>query len=343
MNRSPPRPASPGSRIAGLGHYRPDRVVTNDDLSQIMDTNDEWIRSRVGIAERRFAGADESVASMGARAGAKALAEAGLHAGPRSTRSSSPPAAWSPRSRTPPTQIAGALGIHAPGLVRHQRRVRRLLLRHRRRRPGGPDRRVAQRAGGRLGEAHRLDQARRPGDRDHLRRRRRRRRGHRRRRTRHRPGDLGQRREPHSRPSGSRAATATSSRRARPSSAGPPPRSPRWRSGRPRPPASQLADIDVLVTHQANLRIIDAIAKKIDRRRRAGRTSRSAGTSSPPATPRRRPFRSRWTGCGRPARSPPATWCSSVAFGAGLTYASQVFSCPVTGHRRIAATGNSPR
>jgi 3-oxoacyl-[acyl-carrier-protein] synthase-3 len=89
-------------------------VVTNDDLSQIMDTNDEWIRSRVGIAERRFAGIDDSVVSMGARAGAKALAEAGLQptdidaiiVATCSLNSPVPHAA---------TQIAGALGIHAPG------------------------------------------------------------------------------------------------------------------------------------------------------------------------------------------------------------------------------------
>ena len=61
------RPGSPGSRISGLGHFRPDRVVTNAELSLIMDTNDEWIRSRVGIAERRFGGEDDSVVSMGAR------------------------------------------------------------------------------------------------------------------------------------------------------------------------------------------------------------------------------------------------------------------------------------
>ena len=40
---------TPGARILGLGGYQPDRVVTNDDLAKIVDTNDEWIRSRVGI------------------------------------------------------------------------------------------------------------------------------------------------------------------------------------------------------------------------------------------------------------------------------------------------------
>jgi 3-oxoacyl-[acyl-carrier-protein] synthase-3 len=108
------RPGSPGSQITGLGHYRPDRIVTNDELSQVMDTNDEWIRSRVGIAERRFAGADDTVVSMGARASAKALAEAGLHPSDIDTVIV---ATCSLDSQVPhaATQIAGALGIHAPG------------------------------------------------------------------------------------------------------------------------------------------------------------------------------------------------------------------------------------
>ena len=41
------------SKITGLGFYVPDNVVTNDDLSKLMDTNDEWIVSRTGIKERR--------------------------------------------------------------------------------------------------------------------------------------------------------------------------------------------------------------------------------------------------------------------------------------------------
>jgi len=108
------RAGSPGSQITGLGHYRPDRIVTNDELSQIMDTNDEWIRSRVGIAERRFAGADDTVVSMGARASAKALAEAGLHPSDIDTVIV---ATCSLDSQVPhaATQVAGALGIHAPG------------------------------------------------------------------------------------------------------------------------------------------------------------------------------------------------------------------------------------
>jgi 3-oxoacyl-[acyl-carrier-protein] synthase-3 len=68
----------PGSRILGFGGYQPDKVVTNDDLAKVVETNDEWIRSRVGIASRRVAAADETVADMAEAAGAKALAASGL-------------------------------------------------------------------------------------------------------------------------------------------------------------------------------------------------------------------------------------------------------------------------
>lgn len=67
------------SRIISLGHYQPSRIVTNDDLAQLVDTSDEWIRDRVGIVTRRIAG-DETVADMAAAAAGKALANSGLTA-----------------------------------------------------------------------------------------------------------------------------------------------------------------------------------------------------------------------------------------------------------------------
>jgi 3-oxoacyl-[acyl-carrier-protein] synthase-3 len=73
-----PFPAAPGARILSLGGYQPGNVVTNDDLAVHVDTNDEWIRSRVGIVSRRFAGPDESVTDMACAAGGKALASSGL-------------------------------------------------------------------------------------------------------------------------------------------------------------------------------------------------------------------------------------------------------------------------
>ena len=69
------------ARIAGLGQSVPSRVVTNDDLAKIVDTSDEWIRSRTGIAERRFAGEGESTATLAAVAGWRAREQAGVAPG----------------------------------------------------------------------------------------------------------------------------------------------------------------------------------------------------------------------------------------------------------------------
>jgi 3-oxoacyl-[acyl-carrier-protein] synthase-3 len=67
-----------GSRVVALGHYQPARVLTNDELATMVDTSDEWIRSRVGIQTRHIAGIDEPVDAMAAYAAGKALANAGL-------------------------------------------------------------------------------------------------------------------------------------------------------------------------------------------------------------------------------------------------------------------------
>jgi 3-oxoacyl-[acyl-carrier-protein] synthase-3 len=68
------------SRIIGQGFYVPERVVTNDDLSKIMDTSDEWIQERTGIQQRRWIekGSGETAATMGAEAARRAIAKAGL-------------------------------------------------------------------------------------------------------------------------------------------------------------------------------------------------------------------------------------------------------------------------
>jgi 3-oxoacyl-[acyl-carrier-protein] synthase III len=67
-----------GAKVLAFGGYQPDKVVTNDDLAKLVDTNDEWIRARVGIQSRRVARDDETVADMAEAAGAKALAASGL-------------------------------------------------------------------------------------------------------------------------------------------------------------------------------------------------------------------------------------------------------------------------
>ena len=68
------------ARITGLGHYQPERVLTNDELSSMVDTTDEWIVRRVGIRTRRIARPDETVAEMAAAAASMALARAGVEA-----------------------------------------------------------------------------------------------------------------------------------------------------------------------------------------------------------------------------------------------------------------------
>lgn len=67
------------SKIVGIGHYVPENIVTNDDLSKLMDTNDEWITERTGIKERRFIDpTKDTVANMSARATKMALERANL-------------------------------------------------------------------------------------------------------------------------------------------------------------------------------------------------------------------------------------------------------------------------
>ena len=68
------------SKIIGLGHYVPKNIVTNDDLSKIMDTTDEWIQERTGIKERRWAkpGDGQSTFTMGLEAAKKAISSAGI-------------------------------------------------------------------------------------------------------------------------------------------------------------------------------------------------------------------------------------------------------------------------
>ncbi|WP_322985477.1 beta-ketoacyl-ACP synthase III [Streptomyces sp. S584] len=65
--------------LAGLGTYVPRRVVTNEDLARAMDTSDEWIRSRTGIAQRHWAQPDTATGDLAVEAGGRALKSAGTH------------------------------------------------------------------------------------------------------------------------------------------------------------------------------------------------------------------------------------------------------------------------
>ncbi len=69
------------SKISGLGYYVPDNVVTNDDLSKLMETNDEWIQERTGIKERRHVvkGDGDTTTTMGVKAAKKAIERAGIN------------------------------------------------------------------------------------------------------------------------------------------------------------------------------------------------------------------------------------------------------------------------
>jgi 3-oxoacyl-[acyl-carrier-protein] synthase III len=103
-----------GARILAFGGYQPAQVVTNDDLAARMETDDEWIRTRVGIRERRIATAEEGIVEMAVEAGKKALAGSGLSPDQidlvlvATCSGESPMPAHAPR-------VADRLGIVAPG------------------------------------------------------------------------------------------------------------------------------------------------------------------------------------------------------------------------------------
>ena len=104
---------SAGSKILAVGHYQPARVLTNDDLAQMVDTNDEWIRDRVGIVTRRIADS-ETVADMAAAAAGKALAASGRSAAEIDLIAV---ATCTSVDRCPnvATRVAAKLGIQSPG------------------------------------------------------------------------------------------------------------------------------------------------------------------------------------------------------------------------------------
>jgi 3-oxoacyl-[acyl-carrier-protein] synthase III len=64
--------------ITGLGHYTPEKILSNSDLESIVETNDEWIRSRTGIEKRHIAAEGETLADLATKAAQAALADAGL-------------------------------------------------------------------------------------------------------------------------------------------------------------------------------------------------------------------------------------------------------------------------
>ncbi|HEY6795371.1 MAG TPA: beta-ketoacyl-ACP synthase III [Kineosporiaceae bacterium] len=79
--RIAPAAGATHSRILSVGSYRPERVVTNEEICQRIDSSDQWIRERSGIVTRRWAAPDESVADMAEAAGRVAIERAGLAPG----------------------------------------------------------------------------------------------------------------------------------------------------------------------------------------------------------------------------------------------------------------------
>src|SRR5436305_5518142 len=76
--RSSPRSARTQRTVSivGTGSYTPAKVLTNEDLSRIVDTSDEWITTRTGIKERRIAGKEEQTSDMASKAALKAIEQA---------------------------------------------------------------------------------------------------------------------------------------------------------------------------------------------------------------------------------------------------------------------------
>src|ERR1051326_7729405 len=73
------RPPMMYAQVTGWGSALPSRVMTNHDLEKLVDTSDEWIRSRTGISERRIAGPKESTSTLAIRAAQHALQVADLN------------------------------------------------------------------------------------------------------------------------------------------------------------------------------------------------------------------------------------------------------------------------
>src|SRR5207249_6626524 len=78
--RSSPRSANPRRTVSiiGTGSYVPKKILTNEDLSRMVNTSDEWITTRTGIKERRIAARDEQTSDMAAKAALKAIEQAGI-------------------------------------------------------------------------------------------------------------------------------------------------------------------------------------------------------------------------------------------------------------------------
>ncbi len=105
----------PRVEIAATGRHLPDNIVTNDDLALRLDTSDEWIRTRTGIVTRRIADDETGAAAMGVEAARAALAEAGLDASDVDVLivSTATPDRWLPSTACDIQELLGADGAFA--------------------------------------------------------------------------------------------------------------------------------------------------------------------------------------------------------------------------------------
>jgi 3-oxoacyl-[acyl-carrier-protein] synthase-3 len=108
MNRNPELHGDPAAVLCGLGSYLPPRVVTNDDLASMLDTSDEWIRTRTGIRQRHVVEAGVATSDLAVEAGQRALKSAGLD-----TAGAVVLATATPDRRCPATapEVASRLGL----------------------------------------------------------------------------------------------------------------------------------------------------------------------------------------------------------------------------------------
>lgn len=103
-----------GSALLGLGHYQPEKVLTNQDLEKLVETSDEWIVTRTGIRERRIAEEHDDVVSMGVAAARMALEDAGVDSVDLVILTSVSADALSPNTAA---KIAVELGLDGPGVI----------------------------------------------------------------------------------------------------------------------------------------------------------------------------------------------------------------------------------
>jgi 3-oxoacyl-[acyl-carrier-protein] synthase-3 len=69
----------PDAHITGLGHYLPENIITNKNLSKLMDTSDKWIIDRTGIEERRFANPNQGPSDLAVPAAKEAIERAKIN------------------------------------------------------------------------------------------------------------------------------------------------------------------------------------------------------------------------------------------------------------------------